>query len=147
MSFPHPARELTVSDQEYVTLHVTLLATTAPTPHPSFFGLPPNTPIPTTVITSAAAYRADPDAVHPAFQSITYHGETSEGSGEYVVKLFSLSEIDDYTLTTIFGSEPTWIYRKVWQSYPALAPIATYAPVEPAPGLHYLAALEPWVST
>lgn len=141
-AFPRP-----IPEQEYVELHVTLIATTAPTPYPAYFKLKPDVILPKTIITSGSAYRADPAAPRPEFQSISYHGETYEGSGEYIVKLFSLAPLDEYTLTLIFGVEPTWIHRKVWKSYPALKPISAYAPVEPLPGFHYLAALEPWVST
>lgn len=83
----------------------------------------------------------------PRFQSISWHGETIKGSGEYVVKVFSLTYLNDEFLEELIGEKPSWVLRKEWDSYPKLRPIRTYAPVEPYKGFHYLAALEPWVST
>ena len=83
----------------------------------------------------------------PRFQSISWHAETSPGSGEYVVKIFSLERISDETLHALVDEQPGWVLRKEWDSYPALGPVKDYAPVMPMKGFHYLAALEPWVST
>ena len=133
--------------QKYVHLHVTLLTTTQPHPLPSFFGLPDDTIIPTTILTTGLTSRSESAHPPPRFQSITWHGETFSGSGEYVVKIFSTTYVKDQILRNLIGEEPTWLLRKEWSSYPELRPISTYAPVEPVKGLQYLAALEPWVST
>lgn len=137
-----------IPEQDYVHLHVTLLTTNAPWPSPAYFGLLDYRPIPGTILTTDATYRKTGEKdFYPAFQSISYHGETFPGSGEYVVKLFSKTKLDNDFLHTLFNSTPTWVLRKEWDSYPVLNPIVAYAPVEPLPGFHYLAGLEPWIST
>jgi len=133
--------------QKYVHLHVTYLTTTSPHPLPAFFGLPVGTTMPTTILTSGETSRSTPSTPPPRFQSITYHGETHPGSGEYVVKIFSLTYLSDRMLSQLFGEIPGWLLRKEWDSYPKLGVIGQYAPVEPMKGFQYLAALEPWVST
>lgn len=135
-----------IPPQGYVTLHVTLLTTHAPHAVPEFFGLDKDTPMPQTILTTAWTARNRPSTQPPPFQSITFHTDEAL-DGEWVVKIFSLRPMDDATLRALFGADPTWVLRKTWHSYPKLAPIAAYAPVEPLPGFHYLAALEPWVST
>jgi hypothetical protein len=124
-----------------VHLHVTLLTTTRAAPQPAFFGLPEGASMPTTILTTGTGARP------PAFQSITWHGETAPGSGEHVVKIFSRAAVPDATLRALLGEEPGWLLRKEWDSYPVLAPTQSFAPVEPVRGVQYLAAMEPWVST
>jgi hypothetical protein len=124
-----------------VHLHVTLLTTTRAAPQPAFFGLPEGASMPTTILTTGTGARP------PAFQSITWHGETAPGSGEHVVKIFSRAAVPDATLRALLGEEPGWLLRKEWDSYPVLAPTKSFAPVEPVRGVQYLAAMEPWVST
>ncbi len=135
------------SKQEYVHLHVTMLATTAKHADPLYFFLAPDEPVPGTIVTTGATARANPGAARPEFQSITYHGETFEGSGEWVVKIFSKAKISNDLLADIFGADPTWVYRKEWDSYPVLHPTASFPPMQPMQGFHYLASLEPWIST
>ena len=134
--------------QKYVHLHVTLLGTTRERASPAFFGLDEGAEVPGTILTTGYTARHNPGTAPARFQSITWHGETYPGSGEYVVKIFSMTYIKDKILRNLLGGEdPTWIVRKEWNSYPKLSVIASYAPVEPAKGLQYLASLEPWVST
>ncbi|EIW73268.1 hypothetical protein M231_03632 [Tremella mesenterica] len=135
-----------IPTQKYVHLHVTLIGTTRRHASPEFFGLPSTTTIPSTILTTGHTSRND-NTPPPLFQSITWHGETAPGSGEYVVKIFSLTYLKESILSELLGEEPTWVLRKEWDSYPKLKVTATYAPVEPMRGLQYLAALEPWVST
>jgi prenylcysteine oxidase/farnesylcysteine lyase len=137
--------EQRIPKQGYVKLHVTFLTTRQETPDPAFFLQAADFTVPTTILTTS--YTAKAEGSEMPFQSITYHGETTPGSGEWVVKIFSLKPLEDYTLTAIFGDEPTWVHRKTWLSYPKIRPISAYASVEPIPGFHYLASLEPWVST
>ncbi|GMK54379.1 hypothetical protein CspeluHIS016_0109650 [Cutaneotrichosporon spelunceum] len=136
-----------IPKQRYVRLHVTMLATTAPHADPLYFFGSPDDAVPGTILTTGATVRAKPGAARPEFQSISYHGETYEGSGEWVVKVFSKAELSNDLLADIFGDYPTWVYRKVWDSYPALHPTASFPPMQPMQGFHYLAAFEPWVST
>ncbi|WWD22349.1 hypothetical protein CI109_106840 [Kwoniella shandongensis] len=135
-----------IPNQKYVHLHVTYLTTTQPHPIPSFFGLLEDASIPNVIITTGitARQQAIPP---PRFQSIAWHGETYPGSGEYAVKIFSMTRLTDRFLREMLGEEPSWLLRKEWNSYPELRPLTSYAPVEPIKGLHYLGALEPWVSS
>ncbi|KAL1412043.1 hypothetical protein Q8F55_003040 [Vanrija albida] len=132
-----------IPPQEYVRLHTTFATTKTSHPDPAYFGLTNDSRIPSHVFTTGWTAREEgtPD---PGFQSISYQRHIGD---ERVVKIFSLGHIDDEHLERIFGHKPSWVLRKVWESYPVLRPIAAYAPVEPIKGLHYLASLEPWVST
>ncbi|TXT07375.1 hypothetical protein VHUM_03095 [Vanrija humicola] len=132
-----------IPPQEYVRLHTTFVTTTTEHPDPGYFGFTEDTKIPTHVFTTGWTAREEGSPA-PAFQSISYQRRVGN---ERVVKIFSLAHIDDDHLHRIFGEKPSWVLRKVWESYPVLRPIAAYAPAEPIRGLHYLAALEPWVST
>lgn len=133
----------------YVRLHVTYLTTTQKHPAPSFFGLPSESTIPTTILTSAHPPRSPnaPSLPPPKFQSITWHGESFPGSNEYAVKIISLTRLSDRFLKGILGDEPTWVKRKEWDSYPKMEPFAGYAPVKLTEGVEYLAGMERWVST
>jgi prenylcysteine oxidase/farnesylcysteine lyase len=146
-----PSGTLTGRHTRYVHLHVTLFTTTRSSPAPSFFGLSDNETIPVEVLTSGYTARTpgtDASFTPPRFQSLTWRGETKPGSGEWVVKIFSLAAVDDATIRAIIGDEePGWVLRKEWDAYPELRPHPAYAPVEPVKGVQYLAALEPWVST
>lgn len=125
------------------------MTTTRPYPHPSFFSLRNNTVLPSTILTSAMTSqqnRQDPTPP-PMFQSISWSGETYPGSGEWVVKIFSKSFLNDRILRSIADETPGWVLRKEWDAYPVLKPLSHYPPVEPVKGVQYLAALEPWVST
>ncbi|WWC58035.1 uncharacterized protein I303_100570 [Kwoniella dejecticola CBS 10117] len=135
-----------IPKQKYVHLHVTYFTTTQPRPLPSFFGLPDDAYIPNTILTTGMTSR-DQSVPPPRFQSISWHGEVLPGSGEYAVKVFSITRLSDRFIQSLIGEEPSWLLRKEWDSYPKLSPIASYAPVEPIKGLHYLAAQEAWIST
>lgn len=131
----------TGSKQPYVHLHVTYLTTSRQSPDHRFFDLPERTKVPNTILTSSSALAAE-------FNSITWHGETRAGSGEYAVKIFSMQRLSEDFLYRLLGGEvPSWVLRKEWDSYPALGPISAFAPVEPIKGFHYLGAMEPWIST
>lgn len=129
--------------QEYIHLHTTFATTKTDHPDPAYFGFADGAKIPSHVFTTGWTAREE-GTPPPPFQSISYQRTIN---GERVVKIFSLGPIDDEHLERIFGEKPSWVFRKVWESYPLLRPIAAYAPVEPIRGLHYLASLEPWVST
>ncbi|WOO80156.1 Farnesylcysteine lyase [Vanrija pseudolonga] len=132
-----------IPPQEYVHLHTTFATTKTDHPDPAYFGFTDGAKIPSHVFTTGWTAREEGTPA-PPFQSISYQRTIN---GERVVKIFSLGPIDDDHLERIFGEKPSWVFRKVWESYPLLRPIAAYAPVEPIRGLHYLASLEPWVST
>lgn len=127
-----------------------MFSTFLPHPAPSFFGANYTnaSTIPSTILTTAYTSRLTPGVPPPAFHSMSWLGETLDGSGEHVVKVFSRMPIADSFISEILGGEkPGWVHRKIWDSYPELSPIERYPPVEPTKGLHYLAAMEPWVST
>ncbi|BEJ12051.1 hypothetical protein CspHIS471_0205110 [Cutaneotrichosporon sp. HIS471] len=136
-----------IPKQQYVRLHVTMLATNAPHADPLYFFRGPDEAVPGMILTTGSTVRAKPGAARPEFQSISYHGETYDGSGEWIVKIFSKAELSNDLLADIFGDNPTWVHRKVWDSYPVLHPTASFPPMQPMQGFHYLASLEPWVST
>ena len=68
-----------IPKQPYVHLHVTLLATTAQTPNPAYFGLPAGAGVPTSVLTTLAGARKGGKA--PEFNSLTYHGKLVKAEG------------------------------------------------------------------
>ncbi|WVF66428.1 hypothetical protein IAT40_001168 [Kwoniella sp. CBS 6097] len=137
--------EKSIPAQPYVHLFVTYLTTTKSHPQPSFFGLAANASVPTAILTTASTKGSTTSPYK--IQSMQWLGETQTGSGEYVVKIFSLKKIDDGFLKRFLGEKPSWILRKEWDAYPLLKPITNYAPVQPMKGLHYLAAQEAWIST
>lgn len=124
-----------------------MVATNASSLNPIYFFKDPDVVIPHTILTTDSTWRDTPGAAQPAFQSISYHGETYPSSGEWVVKIFSKEKLDDAAVADIFGVKPSWVFRKVWRSFPVLHPTATFPPMQPMPGFHYLASMEPWVST
>ncbi|ORX34627.1 Prenylcysteine lyase-domain-containing protein [Kockovaella imperatae] len=136
-----------VEYQRYVHLFVTYFTTTRDRPVPSFFGLPEGVAVPNTILTSSVAAQQDSSIPPPRFQSITWHGETKPGSGEYIVKVFSQTYLKDHFIRSMIDEEPSWLVRKEWNSYPELRPRTEWPPVEPVKGVQYLASLEPWIST
>lgn len=95
---------------DYVNLHVTLLTTTSPTPLASFFNLPVNTRIPTSIITAGTI------PTEERFNSINYLSalERPGKPKEWVVKIFSKEAIGDEWLDAAFGpGNVGWVYRKL----------------------------------
>lgn len=128
-------------EQPYVHLHVTLLTTTSPSLNASYFSLPPSSSIPSTILTTLSTQRTDPSSPKPEFNSITYHGETAEGSGEWVVKIFSESRREEGWLEEVFGGRVGWVFRKEWEAYPLSVFLQTSHPVSPLlPSLRFGAA-------
>lgn len=127
--------------QPYVHLHVTLLTTTSPSLNASYFSLPPSSSIPSTILTTLSTHRTDPSSPRPEFNSITYHGETAEGSGEWVVKIFSESRREEGWLEEVFGGRVGWVLRKEWEAYPLSVFFQPSHPVSPLfPSLRFGAA-------
>ena len=68
-------------------------------------------------------------------------------------KIFSPEQISDEHLAELFVDAPIdWKYRKVWQAYPKLDPIDTFAPIElysqsKSAGLWYTSGIESFIST
>ncbi|TDL28887.1 FAD/NAD(P)-binding domain-containing protein [Rickenella mellea] len=133
-----------IPPQPYVHLHVTLLTTPTPRPNPDYFSLPPNSAIPRTVLTTNEGVRSG--GQEPEFNSLSYHGSMIDGRDEYIVKIFSKHNISDEWLEKVYG-KVGWVYRKEWDAYPKLPPTTKFPPVHLAPGLYYVNAFEPFIST
>ena len=108
-----------IPPQPYIHLHVTLLATTAATPNPVYFGEKPGSKTPTLVLTTYEGVRRGGKA--PEFNSLTYMGKaqstkngTHDGqeTDEWVVKIFSMERISDEWLATMFQNQVGWVLRK-----------------------------------
>ncbi|TFK30726.1 hypothetical protein FA15DRAFT_690376 [Coprinopsis marcescibilis] len=136
--------EAQIPAQPYVNLHVTLLATTSPSPNPAYFGLEPGSKVPQVILTSRANARRGGKA--PDFNSLTYHGPIRDG--EWSVKIFSEEEITDEWLSEVFGAGKVgWVHRKQWKAYPKLPPTTTFPPVKLDQGFYYVNSFEPFIST
>ncbi|WWC85730.1 uncharacterized protein L201_000596 [Kwoniella dendrophila CBS 6074] len=137
----------------YIRLQVTLFSTIKSRPEPSFFGLPEGSEVPSVIMTTGITSREKKGIPPPRFQSISWHNpitiskDGTKAEMEYIVKVFSLTRINDRFIKELIGEKPNWLIRKEWDSYPKLKPIKTYPPTQPLKGFHYLAAQEPWIST
>ncbi|KAJ7630585.1 Prenylcysteine lyase-domain-containing protein [Roridomyces roridus] len=129
--------------QPYVHLHVTLLSTTLPSVPAQSFSLPASTKIPAMLLTTFDGARNG--GTRPEFNSLSYHGAIREG--EFVVKIFSESRIEDAWLSKMFEGQVGWVHRKEWDAYPVLPPTTTFPDVKLAPGFYYVNAFEPFIST
>lgn len=97
-----------VPKQPYIHLHVTLLATTSPTPDPAYFALPAGSKLPSMLLTTYEGTRNGGRA--PEFNSLSYHGLIREG--EWAVKIFSQERVSDEWLNKIFLGQVGWVHRK-----------------------------------
>ncbi|KAH8120483.1 Prenylcysteine lyase-domain-containing protein [Phellopilus nigrolimitatus] len=140
-----PEASPAVPPQPYVHLHVTLLTTTAQSPDPAYFALKSGSKVPVSVLTTYEGARLGGKV--PEFNSLSYHGPIAPGREEHVVKIFSKEERSDEWLNTVFGGKVGWVLRKEWDAYPVLPPTTTFPPVVLAPGLYYVNAFEPFIST
>ncbi|KAF8203830.1 Prenylcysteine lyase-domain-containing protein [Pholiota molesta] len=129
-----------VKPQPYVHLHVTLLATTAATPNPEYFGLSASSPVPRMMLTSTLG------GTHaPEFNSLSYHGLVREG--EWAVKIFSAQRLSDEWLNNMFQGKVGWVYRKEWDAYTENPPTLEFPPVKLDTGFYYVNSFEPFIST
>lgn len=112
-----------IPQQPYVNLHVTLLSTTSPTANPGYFGLKEGAGVPGMVLTSNEKGRYG--GKEPEFNSLSYHGKLTKKEGaeakgeekeEYVVKIFSKTEVQDGWLKNVFG-EVGWVHRRLVCAY------------------------------
>ncbi|KZV76911.1 FAD/NAD(P)-binding domain-containing protein [Peniophora sp. CONT] len=137
-----PGEELPPVD--YVNLHTTLFATTAPHADPEYFGYKPGSKVPETILTA----KGDAE-----FNSMTYHGRLKDADGvpleppQWVVKIFSMEKVEDAWIEKLFGHEVTWVYRKFWQPYPILPPTTSFPSIKLDDGFYYINAFEPAIST
>ncbi|MCJ1291598.1 hypothetical protein MMC34_003143 [Xylographa carneopallida] len=152
----------------YVRLHVTLFAS----PHrlsPLAFHLPASVPTPETILTTlpSSQYRSSPSARAPAgFFSISTLRTLFNPSGpsgprtEYLYKIFSPRPLNATFLGKLLGFETeaellggieredvSWVYTKVWDSYPYLPPRVTFEEPLLGRGLWYTSGVEGFIST
>lgn len=148
----------------YVNLHVTLFTS----PHllsPSFFGLAENKPAPHAVITTLPNEEHPPSGPagvgSPGFFSISLLRSLTNpktGGQEYAYKIFSPEAVNSTFLSDILGvkseddgemsgKDVTWMYRKVWNSYPYELPRVTFESIKLDEGLWYTSGIESFIST
>jgi prenylcysteine oxidase/farnesylcysteine lyase len=150
----------------YMELYVTLFAS----PHlldPAAFNLASGTPVPQYVLTTLPPTEVPSDSTgSPGFYSISLHNQginthSDRPRLEYVYKIFSPSRVTPDFLTRILGRQVTeketnhgdvngtvsWIYHKVWNSYPREFPRVTFEEIELDEGLWYTSGIEGFIST
>ncbi|KAI9691326.1 MAG: hypothetical protein M1820_009747 [Bogoriella megaspora] len=153
----------------YVKLHVTLFSS----PHllsPAAFNLSPGAAVPQVILTTLQPNErpgADPHyAAKAGFFSIsllrtaTNPDSIAPGRPEYIYKIFSPAPVTSSFLSHILGvaasansndeldkHDVSWIYRKVWNSYPYEYPRVTFEELKLDDGLWYTSAIESFVST
>jgi len=149
-------------DFPYVKLHVTLFTS----PHllsPLFFGLAPDKAVPQAIITTLPPDEHPPHNAtvgSPGFYSISLLDDTvnpSTGAVEYAYKIFSPAPPSNEFLSDLLGIELdageiserdiTWLYRKVWHSYPYEYPRDSFDDIMLSEGLWYTSGIERFIST
>lgn len=158
----------------YVKLHVTLFSSPHLL-SPSFFNLPPNQAVPKAVLTTLPPNersRPGPEGCgSPGFFSISLltavvHPQT--GRQEYIYKIFSPeppsttwlarllglnrpleeeADIDQRDQPALSKDAISWMYRKVWHSYPYEYPRVTFEEIKLDKGLWYTSGMESFIST
>ncbi|BEJ14822.1 hypothetical protein CspHIS471_0405890 [Cutaneotrichosporon sp. HIS471] len=129
-----------IPEQEYVKVHLTYVGTTAPSPNAKYFKRSKGAMSQVILTTGEGARSGGPS---PDFQLLMYNLALPTSN---IVLIFSPEALPDSKIIELFGST-TWIFRKEWDAYPLLKPTTSFPPVLPRAGFHYLAAMEPWLST
>ncbi|KAK1822737.1 hypothetical protein LTR12_002876 [Friedmanniomyces endolithicus] len=151
----------------YVRLHVTLLTS----PHllsPAFFNMPPDKPAPKTILTTLPPSEEPQEGAagvgKPGFFSVSLLRPVTNpktGGQEYLYKIFSPEPPNSTFLTHLLGlkqphhhaesgiseEDISWIYRKVWDSYPYEVPRVTFEEIELDENLYYTSAMDGFIST
>ena len=148
----------------YVKLHVTLFAS----PHkldPAAFNMGPGKQVPQFVLTTLPPdedHGSNPDGVgSPGFFSISIVStgiNPHQQRPEFVYKIFSPNHINSTFLSKVLGQNVpdelasvdgpvSWIYHKIWHSYPQEYPRVTFDPIQLDKGLWYTSGIEPFIST
>ena len=160
-----PAPKYIPDDIPYVNLHVTLFTS----PHalaPEAFNLGPEGKVPHVVLTTLLP------SEHPGTKPI-YTGKAGffsistmrqitnpkTGADEFLYKIFSPHAITANFLARVLGVSATpetseladkdvsWIYRKLWQSYPYEYPRVTFEELRLDTDLWYTSGIESFIST
>lgn len=149
----------------YVELHVTLFTS----PHllsPTFFNLSPDKAVPQVVLTSLPdgepAKSGQESVGKPGFFSISLLRSIvnpKTGADEYLYKIFSPESPTSAWLEALLGIKPedsnpnrnsediTWLYRKVWNSYPYEYPRMTFESAKLKDGIWYTGGMDSFIST
>jgi prenylcysteine oxidase/farnesylcysteine lyase len=149
----------------YVKLHVTLFAS----PHrlaPSAFYLPEDAQVPLVVLTTL--HPSESPGTKPSyagkagFFSISMLRPVKNPdtqAQEYLYKIFSPEAVSPSFLAKMLGlatpetmetfskDDVSWLYRKIWHSYPVEYPRLTFEKLSLAPGLWYTGGIESFIST
>ena len=159
--------EATVDEIPYVKLHVTLFSS----PHllsSKFFNMAPGKHAPRVILTTLPQDEQPakgPDGVgSPGFFSISLLRPATNPNTkkqENLYKIFSPSAPNSTFLANLLGvkeshggvtanishEDITWIYRKVWNSYPYEYPRVTFEKIRLGDGLWYTSGMDSFVST
>ncbi|KAF2798249.1 prenylcysteine oxidase-like protein 1 precursor [Melanomma pulvis-pyrius CBS 109.77] len=151
----------------YVKLHVTLFAS----PHkldPAAFNMEVGKQVPQYVLTTLPpneSHGSDPNGVgSPGFFSISIVGSglnphsSPPNRPEYIYKIFSPARINSTFLSKVIGQDVpdalgssdgpvSWIYHKIWHSYPYEYPRVTFDDIKLDEGLWYTSGMEAFIST
>ena len=147
----------------YVKLHVTLFTS----PHllsPLFFNLAPGKPVPQAIITTLPPDEHPPHNAtvgSPGFYSISLLDDVvnpNTGGVEYAYKIFSPAAVGVDFLADLLGvqesesgelraEDVSWLYRKVWHSYPYEYPRDSFEDIKLGEGLWYTSGIERFIST
>ncbi|KAF2170702.1 hypothetical protein M409DRAFT_64331 [Zasmidium cellare ATCC 36951] len=151
----------------YVELHVTLFTS----PHllsPAFFNLSSDKAAPQVILTTLPPdeepEKGRKGVGSPGFFSISLLRPITNPStsvDEYLYKIFSptpinstflshllgVQDLPDNNEDTISSRDVTWIYRKVWNSYPYEYPRVTFEDIKLRENLWYTAGMESFIST
>ena len=162
-----PSEDITIDEIPYVQLHVTLFTS----PHllsPVYFNLPADKPTPRVILTTLPKEekpRKGSEGVgSPGFSSISLLDPVTNPhtkGQEYLYKIFSaeapnttfLSHLLDVKFegpledAKISDKDITWIYRKLWNSYPYEYPRVTFEKIRLGDGLWYTSGMDSFIST
>ena len=161
-----PSDDITIDEIPYVQLHVTLFTS----PHllsPAFFNLEPDKPAPKVILTTLPKdedARKGPAGVgSPGFFSISLLRRITNPKiqgQEYLYKIFSAEALNTTFLghllnvefegkledAKISDKDISWIYRKLWNSYPYEYPRVTFAEIKLMDGLWYTSGMDSFIS-
>lgn len=155
----------------YVRLHVTLF-TSPYLLDPEFFNVPKDQAVPQVILTTlpdGQPAQTGPEGVgRPGFFSISLLRPITNpksGSEEYLYKIFSPGRISDDYLAKILNTNDnsengssevpssdekenvTWIYRKIWNSYPYETPRVAFEDVQLSRNVWYTGGMDNFIST
>ncbi|KAF1843973.1 prenylcysteine oxidase-like protein 1 precursor [Cucurbitaria berberidis CBS 394.84] len=161
-----PAPEHVPDEIPYTKLFVTLFASPFRL-DPKAFNLGADKPVPQYVLTTLPDNEEPQDNVgSPGFFSISIldqgiNPHSSTPRPEYIYKIFNHERVTPKILTYILGHDVSddeaehgdvngavsWIYHKVWYSYPKEYPRVTFEEIKLDEGLWYTSGIESFIST